>query len=79
MEPIKSLESAIEKGDSLDQNALHFFTNTLWGNQYLNNTRSFDSAVNCISLDIADGDYFPAVSIRQANLFIKRLSVANKK
>jgi hypothetical protein len=88
MEPIKYLEFSIENGDSLAQKSLHFFKNTLWGTQYINNTRSFDkelntrsfdNALNCISLDVAKGNYFPAVSMSQARLFIRRLSVANKK
>lgn len=79
MTPIESLESSITKGDSLAQNALHFFTNTIWGKEYLNNNRSFANAVTCISSDIDDGDYFPAVSAKQARLFITRLSATNKK
>lgn len=76
--PVKNLEKCIEKGDSLAENALHFFKNTLWGNEYILGQKTFDHALDCIELDICDGDISPAQSLKQANLFIKRLKAAVK-
>lgn len=77
--PIENLKKSIEKGDYLALNSLHFFENTTWGKEFSEGKKTFDHAVECISLDVLDGYYFPAKSIKQAHLFIKRLSVAAQK
>lgn len=70
---ITYLKKCIDNGDNLAQNSLFYFENTLWGKEYLRGEKTWSHAVDCISLDIEDGEYFPAVSQRQARLFVKRL------
>ena len=73
-----ALESAIERGDSLAQNALEFFRGTMWGQEHASGDRSFYSALTCVDLDVSDYDYRPAQSHAQAVKFVKRLWAAVK-
>jgi len=73
MDQIKYLNKCIGNGDQLAQNSLFFFENTMWGKEFLRGEKEWSHAVDCISLDVEDGDYFPAVSQKQARLFVRRL------
>ena len=77
-DPIKNLELCASNGDTLAENALNYFNNTLWGKEYIDGKRSFLNAVDCIENDVYEHDYYPAKSQKQANLFLKRLKASVK-